>query len=430
VNLVKEGLGAMTLAIGDGANDVSMIQAADVGVGISGEEGMQAVNSSDYSIAQFRFLKKLLLVHGHWSYARNGLMILNFFYKNIVPLGILWWFQIFDAWSANYVFDYNYILFWNSLWTIAPVIAIGLFDRFLDAHVLLSVPELYRYGRQGYWFNQRSFVLYMFDGLLQSAIIYFLIQFTYVSTTARNDGYDVYLYEFSTTMALAGTLVANLYSGFNCTAWTAWLFFAVSIGLIVEWLYTIIYSALSPSFSVTQVYGNDHFLFASAYFWLSIPLTIFLSLAPRFLLKAWKFTYDPGDLETFQYLQTKYPNQDLSRFSGGGGFAGQEPVVAAALAALKRRTTLASRRSSRASSVVASVVVDVGMRSRTDMSTGLVSVDRGFDFVTEEHGVEMRRVQTNLSEKKRSTNKENKDKKISNVLSLPKGFLRRKHQSE
>ena len=54
VKLVKEGVGAMTLAIGDGANDVSMIQAADVGVGISGEEGLQAVNSSDYAIAQVR----------------------------------------------------------------------------------------------------------------------------------------------------------------------------------------------------------------------------------------------------------------------------------------------------------------------------------------------------------------------------------------
>jgi phospholipid-translocating ATPase len=167
VKLVKEDLGAVTLAIGDGANDVSMIQAADVGVGISGEEGMQAVNSSDYSIAQFRFLKKLLLVHGHWSYARNGLMILNFFYKNIIPVGVLWWFQIYDAWSANYVINYDYILFWNSLWTVAPVIGIGLFDRFLDAHVLMAVPELYRYGREGYWFNQKSFVLYMLDGIVQ-----------------------------------------------------------------------------------------------------------------------------------------------------------------------------------------------------------------------------------------------------------------------
>jgi len=270
----------------------------------------------------------------------------------------------------------------------------------------------------------------MLDALLQSAIIYFIIQFTYVSPTARKDGYDVYLYEFSTTMALAGTLVANLYTGFNSTAWTAWLFFAVSIGLIVEWLYTVIYSAISPSSIVTQVYGNNDFLFPSAYFWLSLPLTIFISLAPRYLYKAWKFTYYPGDLETFQYLQTKYPNQDLSRFSSSG----QVP----ALASLKQRTSLASRRTSRASSVASlerqstRASVDIRTRSRTDMSTGLVSVDRGFDFTTEEHGVEMRRVQTNLSVKRSNTQKlasesqtaiPDKEKDKISKFSLPRSFF-------
>lgn len=60
----------MCLAIGDGANDVNMIQAAQVGVGISGREGQQAVNASDFAISQFRFLRRLLLVHGRWSYVR------------------------------------------------------------------------------------------------------------------------------------------------------------------------------------------------------------------------------------------------------------------------------------------------------------------------------------------------------------------------
>lgn len=66
-----------TISSYHGLNDVC--QAADVGVGISGEEGLQAVNSSDYAIAQFRFLKKLLLVHGHWSYARNSNMCVLMF---------------------------------------------------------------------------------------------------------------------------------------------------------------------------------------------------------------------------------------------------------------------------------------------------------------------------------------------------------------
>lgn len=81
VSLVKKTLDVMTLSIGDGANDVAMIQEADVGVGIAGEEGRQAVMSADYAVGQFRFLQRLVLVHGRWSYRRLGECIPNFFYK-------------------------------------------------------------------------------------------------------------------------------------------------------------------------------------------------------------------------------------------------------------------------------------------------------------------------------------------------------------
>ena len=95
VKLVREGLGAMCLAIGDGANDVSMIQEADIGIGISGKEGLQAVMASDYAITQFRYLTKLLLVHGRWAYLRSAELVLNYFYKNITWLLILFWHQFF-----------------------------------------------------------------------------------------------------------------------------------------------------------------------------------------------------------------------------------------------------------------------------------------------------------------------------------------------
>ena len=89
VELVKKNLNQMTLAIGDGANDVSMIQKAHVGVGISGREGMQAVMASDFAMARFKFLVRLLLVHGHWSYSRLANMMLYFFYKNVVGTDIM-----------------------------------------------------------------------------------------------------------------------------------------------------------------------------------------------------------------------------------------------------------------------------------------------------------------------------------------------------
>jgi phospholipid-translocating ATPase len=64
--------GAMCLAIGDGANDAGMIQAAQVGVGISGEEGLQAVMASDYAIGQRKYPTTLLLAHGHWPCVKTS----------------------------------------------------------------------------------------------------------------------------------------------------------------------------------------------------------------------------------------------------------------------------------------------------------------------------------------------------------------------
>lgn len=81
VKLVKEGRNAMTLSIGDGANDVAMIQEANIGCGLLGLEGSQAAMSADYAFGQFRFLTRLLLVHGRWSYIRIADMHSNFFYK-------------------------------------------------------------------------------------------------------------------------------------------------------------------------------------------------------------------------------------------------------------------------------------------------------------------------------------------------------------
>ena len=85
VNLIKDRQkDSTTLAIGDGANDVNMITAAHVGIGILGVEGRQAARASDYSIAQFCFLKRLLFVHGRESYRKNSYVVCYNFYKNVL----------------------------------------------------------------------------------------------------------------------------------------------------------------------------------------------------------------------------------------------------------------------------------------------------------------------------------------------------------
>jgi phospholipid-translocating ATPase len=157
VAMVKNGLDVMTLAIGDGANDVAMIQEADVGVGIAGVEGRQAVMSSDYAIAQFRFLQRLVLVHGRWSYRRLAETVSNFFYKNMVWTFAIFWYQIFCDFDMTYIFEYTYILMFNLFFTSLPVGIMGVLDQDVSDTVSLAVPQLYRRGIERLEWTQIKF---------------------------------------------------------------------------------------------------------------------------------------------------------------------------------------------------------------------------------------------------------------------------------
>lgn len=157
VSMVKNGLDVMTLSIGDGANDVAMIQEADIGVGIAGVEGRQAVMSSDYAIAQFRFLQRLVLVHGRWSYRRVAETISNFFYKNMVWTFAIFWFEIFCDFDITYLFDLSYILLFNLIFTSLPVGIMGVLDQDVSDKVSLAVPQLYRRGIERMEWTQSKF---------------------------------------------------------------------------------------------------------------------------------------------------------------------------------------------------------------------------------------------------------------------------------
>lgn len=157
VSMVKSGLDVITLSIGDGANDVAMIQEADVGVGIAGEEGRQAVMSSDYAIGQFRFLQRLVLVHGRWSYRRLGEMIANFFYKNIIWTFTLFWYQIYCNFDMTYLYDFTYITLFNLAFTSVPIILMGVLDQDVSDRVSLAVPQLYRRGIERKEWTQLKF---------------------------------------------------------------------------------------------------------------------------------------------------------------------------------------------------------------------------------------------------------------------------------
>merc|ERR1712223_966630 len=175
VRLIKDNLKVHTLAIGDGANDVPMIQTADVGIGISaGQEGMQAVMASDFAISRFKYLQRLLLVHGHWNYDRLARMVLYFFYKNAAYVFVTFWFQLYNGFSASIMFDSMYLMMYNLLWTSLPPMAIGVLDQDAPDFILGSKPKLYVRGRESHVYKPYSFWLNMLDALYQSMVIFFV----------------------------------------------------------------------------------------------------------------------------------------------------------------------------------------------------------------------------------------------------------------
>ncbi|KAK9473226.1 uncharacterized protein V1510DRAFT_393138 [Dipodascopsis tothii] len=299
VKMVKDGLDVMTLAIGDGANDVAMIQAADIGVGIAGEEGRQAVMSSDYAVGQFRFLSRLLLVHGRWSYRRLSEMIANFFYKNLIFTLSLFWYQIYNNFDASYLFDYTYILLYNLAFTSLPVILMGIMDQDVDDRVSLAVPELFRRGILRKEWTQRKFWLYMLDGVYQSVICFFFAYLCfYQGGYVTESGLQINQREFfGMFVATSAIIVCNLYVMLNQYRWD-WVFMLIiAFSIVILFFWTGVYSVTLYSASF---YGAAGQVYGTLLFWLCVFLSVVASLLPRFTIKAVQKLFFPYDIDVIR----------------------------------------------------------------------------------------------------------------------------------
>ena len=162
----------VTLAIGDGANDVGMIHAAHVGIGISGKEGQQAVNASDFSIGQFRFLEDLILYHGRWDFLRTTMVVLYTFYKNAVIGFILVLYNNETLFSGTSIFD-QWIMSAFSFFCFTPILSIGMFDRNLEKSYVKKNPEVYKPTQQNEMITPRTLFRWAVITLAHVLILYY-----------------------------------------------------------------------------------------------------------------------------------------------------------------------------------------------------------------------------------------------------------------
>ena len=293
VKMVKDTLDVMTLAIGDGSNDVAMIQAADVGVGITGEEGRQAAMASDYAVGQFRFLTRLLLTHGRWSYKRFAEMIPSFFFKNINYTLALFWYSIFNNFDGSYLFEFTYIMFYNLAFTSLPVIFLAVFDQDVSAKVSMIVPELYRAGIMRTEFTETAFWIYAFDGLYQSFVSFFFPYWTYCQTFQLASGLNAdHRFYVGVLVTCISCISANLYVWMHQYRWDYLSFLAHLFSTLIIFAWTGIWTAGTWSGEFYQV---ARIMFGLAMFWSCLAIGIVACLLPRAIYDIIQKFYFPKD---------------------------------------------------------------------------------------------------------------------------------------
>jgi len=247
--------GKSTLAIGDGANDVNMITAAHIGIGISGLEGQQAARAADYSIGQFRFLKNLLFYHGREAYRRNSYLISYMFWKNIVYVVPIWVFGFVSFFSGTVIYNPYLYNFYNISFTGLPIIWFAVFDLEHTRETLLSKPKHYRIGIQDVHFNSYVFWRWFGYGCWQGVLLLFLAFYELDSAPSQDGKVGGLLvdggYVFTVVVVLVNFKV--LVSSYLFEGWSLFLIF----GSII--VYYLSFWGVS-SVKISGAYGEFQFM--------------------------------------------------------------------------------------------------------------------------------------------------------------------------
>ncbi|XP_060935102.1 phospholipid-transporting ATPase VB [Limanda limanda] len=318
VKLVREKLKVMTLAVGDGANDVNMIQAADIGIGISGQEGMQAVMASDFSISRFKHLKKLILVHGHWCHTRLANMIIYFFYKNVAYVNLLFWYQFYCGFSGTAMIDYWLMIFFNLFFTSVPPVMFGIMDKDISAEMLMGVPELYRTGQGTGEYNPKTFWIAILDAFYQSLVCFFIPYLAYQDS-------DIDVFTFGTPLNTISLFTILLHLSIEIKTWTV-VHWVVMLGSVaVFFIVTLAYSAMcvtcNPPSNPYWIVQNQ---MADPMFYLVCIITTVVALLPRYVFHVLRDSIAPSPITQARHLDRLDPSsrdqwiKEWRSFRGGG----------------------------------------------------------------------------------------------------------------
>ncbi|XP_032878178.1 probable phospholipid-transporting ATPase IH isoform X1 [Amblyraja radiata] len=276
----------ITLAIGDGANDVSMILEAHVGIGILGKEGRQAARNSDYCIPKFKHLKKLLLVHGHYYYVRIAELVQYFFYKNVCFIFPQFLYQFFCGFSQQPLYDTAYLTLYNISFTSLPILLYSLMEQHVSVDALKRDPTLYRDIAKNSLLCWKLFLYWTFLGVFDAVVFFFGAYLLFDHSAMTSNGKVFGNWTFGTLVFTVLVFTVTLKLALDTHHWT-WMNHLVIWGSLVFYImFSLLWGGVIwPFLNYQTMYYVFMQMLSTGPAWLGITLLLTVSLLPDVVKK-------------------------------------------------------------------------------------------------------------------------------------------------
>lgn len=293
VGLAKNKLGRITLAVGDGANDVSMIQTAHVGVGIVGNEGTQAVRAADFALHEFRLLAPLICVQGRYSLIRIGKLVLYSFSKNVAFILPQFLYGFFSGWSGTVVYDEIVLTTFNIFWAALPPLYIGMFERDLAKQTLLRHPRAFAAFKKEHVFDLRAVGTWMLSSFYIGFVLYFAC-FHGIAGTAGlySNGQTADRWVVATIASTIGVFVVLFKAAIVLEHWNVFAHISIWGSMLTYFFFVMFYMEVSFGSFNYAVTGTYMRMLRTGAFWFGLPIVSIICLLPdiviNFVLDQWR----------------------------------------------------------------------------------------------------------------------------------------------
>lgn len=285
-----------TLAIGDGGNDVRMIQEAHIGVGISGREGLQAARAADFSIGKFRFLKRLILVHGRYSYNRTAFLSQYSFYKSLLICFIQIFFSFVSGVSGTSLFNSFSLMAYNVFYTSVPVL-MSVLDKDLSERTVMQHPQILFYCQAGRLLNPSTFAGWFGRSLFHAAVVFLVTIHAYSNEKSEMEELSM--------VALSGCIWLQAFViTLETNSFTILQHAAIWGNLIAFYVINFIVSTIPWAGMYTIMFR----VCKQPAYWLTMLAIIILGMGPITALKYFRYTYRSSAINILQQLERSQPN--------------------------------------------------------------------------------------------------------------------------